>query len=316
MANDQLVMELDGTLRSEHERRVEAAIKRLRAFEPPEGYRVAFSGGKDSQCIYHLAKMAGVKFEAHYVVTSVDPPDLIRFVKANYPDVIFEFPRDKDGKVKTMWNLIPKKMTVPTRILRYCCSELKESTGQGRIIVTGVRWAESVSRKMNQALVSVFGNGRKLQPLFKETGAKRKTNANGRVILNDDNDETRRFVEQCYRTNRTLINPIVDWTDKDVWQFLNDNHIQHCNLYDEGWKRIGCIGCPMSKISDREREFNRYPQYRKNYLRAIQKMIEAREAKGKTPFLAEDNTPEGIMRWWIYGNGNDQDVMEAWEVEA
>ena len=65
--------------------KVEIAIKWLKAFEPQEGYYVAFSGGKDSQCVYHLCKMAGVKFDAHYNVTSVDPPELVRFIKKNYP---------------------------------------------------------------------------------------------------------------------------------------------------------------------------------------------------------------------------------------
>ena len=54
--------------------KVQTAIERLRAFEPEDGYYLAFSGGKDSQCIYHLAEMAGVKFDAHYRITSVDPP--------------------------------------------------------------------------------------------------------------------------------------------------------------------------------------------------------------------------------------------------
>lgn len=54
--------------------KVQIAINRLKNFEPPDGYFVAFSGGKDSQCIYHLCEMAGVKFDAHYSVTSVDPP--------------------------------------------------------------------------------------------------------------------------------------------------------------------------------------------------------------------------------------------------
>lgn len=67
--------------------KVQTAIDRLRAFEPKDGYFLAFSGGKDSQCIYHLAKMAGVKFDAHYHVTSVDPPELVQFIKAQYPDV-------------------------------------------------------------------------------------------------------------------------------------------------------------------------------------------------------------------------------------
>ena len=54
--------------------KVQIAIQRLKNFEPPDGYFVAFSGGKDSQCIYHLCEMAGVKFDAYYSVTSVDPP--------------------------------------------------------------------------------------------------------------------------------------------------------------------------------------------------------------------------------------------------
>ena len=59
-----------------HHDRVAEAIKRLKTFEPPEGYFLAFSGGKDSQAVYHLAKMAGVKFDAHYSLTTVDPPRL------------------------------------------------------------------------------------------------------------------------------------------------------------------------------------------------------------------------------------------------
>ena len=71
--------------------KVQKSIERLKAFEPPEGYFLAFSGGKDSQCIYHLAKMAGVKFDAHYSVTTVDPKELVRFIKKEYPDVKLSF---------------------------------------------------------------------------------------------------------------------------------------------------------------------------------------------------------------------------------
>ena len=135
--------------------KVQEAIGRLRSFEPPEGYYLAFSGGKDSQTIYHLAKMAGVKFDAHYSVTSVDPPELVRFIKTHYPDVSFDYPRGKDGKVLTMWNLIPKRKVPPTRFQRYCCAELKESSGKGRVTVTGVRWAESNRRKALHGVADV-----------------------------------------------------------------------------------------------------------------------------------------------------------------
>lgn len=136
--------------------KVESAIQRFKAFEPEEGYYLAFSGGKDSSVIKKLAELSGVKFEAHYTLTSVDPPELVRFIKKEHPDVIIDIPRYPDdyknpklaGKQITMWNLIPEKKMPPTRLVRYCCSELKESRGEGRFVVTGVRWQESSKRKL------------------------------------------------------------------------------------------------------------------------------------------------------------------------
>ena len=123
---NQLQMTTDGQIRD----KVEIAVQRLRSFEPPDGYYVAFSGGKDSQCVYHLCKMANVKFDAHYAVTSVDPPELVRFIKANYPDVKFERQHYTDGKPITMWSLIAEHTLPPTRKVRYCCASLKEPGGR------------------------------------------------------------------------------------------------------------------------------------------------------------------------------------------
>ena len=138
--------------------KVEKAIMRLQAYEPPEGYFLCFSGGKDSCVIKALADMAQVKYDAHYSVASVDPPELVRFIKDKHPDVIFDYPRDKDGNVVTMWNLIPKKTMPPTRIVRYCCAYLKEQNGHGdgRLKITGVRWAESVRRKKSHGEVTIM----------------------------------------------------------------------------------------------------------------------------------------------------------------
>ena len=103
-----------------------------------------------------------MKFDAHYSVTSVDPPELVRFIKANYPDVNFEIPHDADGKPVTMWNLIPRKFMPPTRIARYCCEALKESNGKYRVTLTGVRKSESVNRSKNQGVVTMLSAGKKL----------------------------------------------------------------------------------------------------------------------------------------------------------
>ena len=141
---------------SELSKKVETAIGRMKAFEPPDGYEVGFSGGKDSCVVDALAKMAGVKFVKRYRVTSVDPPELVQFIKEQHPDAIREVPRYPDGSPITMWNLIPKKLMPPTRMVRYCCDKLKESAGTGKLTITGVRWAESFNRANSQGAITVY----------------------------------------------------------------------------------------------------------------------------------------------------------------
>lgn len=266
--------------------KVQIAIDRLKAFEPADGYWLAFSGGKDSVVIKRLAQMAGVKFEAHYSVTSVDPPELVRFIKDVHPDVSFDIPRYKDGTAITMRNLISKKTMPPSRMVRYCCEKLKESSGKGRITITGVRWAESANRKNNQHLVIV--------------NSQSKTK---RLVFNDENDESRRAVEQCYRTKKTLVNPIIEWTDDDVWEFIRTYKEPYCVLYDQGYERLGCIGCPLGSTA--EKEFEAYPKFKIRYIKAFEKMLKNREEKGKSRAW---KTGEEVMDWWLHGGSDSEEL--------
>ena len=118
----------------------DTAIALLRKHEPPEGYYLAFSGGKDSIVIYDLAVKAGVKFDAHFSMTTVDPNEVRKFIKDNYPDVIWDRPKS------SMFKLIEKHGMPPTRTMRWCCRELKEIGGRGRLVMTGIRHAESTAR--------------------------------------------------------------------------------------------------------------------------------------------------------------------------
>lgn len=265
------------------------AIETLQAFCPQEGYYVAFSGGKDSVCIKALCDLAGVKYDAHYNVTSVDPPELVQFIKHNYPDVRFE-KNYKNGKQITMASLIVNKGMPPTRLLRFCCTELKEHGGYGRMVVTGVRWEESTNRKNNQGLVTVIDKTKGETPQgFKKT-------PRGGLILNNDNDEAREFLESCYRRKATIINPIIDWGEEDVWEFIHKHNIPYCKLYNDGYKRLGCIGCPMGSLTERLASFERYPKYKNIYLMAFDKMLKVREGKG-----LETNwgNAEEVFEWWM-----------------
>ena len=264
--------------------KVQKAIDRLKAFEPPDGYWLAFSAGKDSQCVYHLCQMAGVKFEAHYSVTSVDPPELMTFCKEHYPDVIWDRHFWNDGKPEhyfpdgrpkpiTMWSLIADHTIPPTRQARYCCAVLKETGGKGRLVVTGVRWAESARRKALHGVADIQTESKKLHAQAQDNPAY-KTNKNGGIVFMDDNDESRQMVEQCYAKRKTTINPIVDWEDEDVWEFLNDvAKVHHCCLYDEGFTRLGCIGCPLQGKDGMLRDFERWPKYKELYIKAFDRMI-------------------------------------------
>lgn len=279
--------------------KVEVAIDRLQSFEPKEGYYLAFSGGKDSQCIYHLAKQARVKFDAHYRVTGLDPPELVRFIKDHYPDVEFEIPKDKDGKRITMWSLIVQQVMPPTRIARYCCEHLKESGGKGRVTITGVRWAESSNRQENQGAVSIITKSKRLVQKLTDEDIEFRENRKGGIVLNDDNDSSRRAVEFCYRTWKTMVNPIIDWDDSDVWEYLNEwAKVPHCSLYDEGYARLGCIGCPMGGSKKQKEDFARWPKYRQLYINAFEKMGKERLERGLQN-KEEWSTAENVMRWWL-----------------
>lgn len=89
-----------------------------------KGFFLAFSGGKDSQALYHVAKLSGVKFEAHYALTTLDPPPLVRFIKRNYKDVVIDRPE------MTFAQLCLKKKALPRREMRFCCAVLKETKGE------------------------------------------------------------------------------------------------------------------------------------------------------------------------------------------
>lgn len=283
---------------SELGEKVKMSIERLSAFEPKngEGYYLAFSGGKDSVVIKALADMAGVKYDAHYRVTSVDPPELVQFIKAKYPDVARDVPRYPDGSPITMWNLIPKKLMPPTRLIRYCCASLKESGGDGRKTITGVRWAESVNRKANQGLVTI--HSKKAAKELSENSF--FFNKSGGVVLVNDNDDARRVVESCYKRHKTTVNPIVEWTDAEVWEFIKANNLPYCGLYECGFTRLGCIGCPMARKSGREAEFAKWPKYKQSYLRAFDKMLGERKKRNKPDgSWRMGTTATDVFLWWM-----------------
>ena len=269
------------------------AIQRLQSFEPDDGYYLCYSGGKDSDVIKILAHLAGVKFEAVNNHTTVDAPETVYYIRSQ-PDVRVDYPE------KTMWQLIEQKLMPPTRLVRYCCSELKERGGKGKVKITGVRWAESNNRKENGGLVKIIGKPKTMQRYAEENDVDYALTRQSGLILNYDDDKSRRMVEHCYRTTSTMVNPIIEWEDNHVWQFLSHYGCKSNPLYECGFKRIGCIGCPMASDTKKV-EFARYPKYKENYIRAFDRMLIAREKAGKP---TQWKSGEEVFYWWIQENPN------------
>ena len=238
------------------------------AYDSENGFYLAFSGGKDSQCLYHVAKLAGVKFKAHMNLTSVDPPEVIRFVKKNYTEVELIKPG------KSIFQVAVEKQILPTMRVRWCCKEYKETAGAGKVTLIGIRKAESSRRaKRNEVEINnrkFSGDLDALDEYRQEQNAKRarrKSKEQGVNITNADEEQTLGCI---HGKESLLISPIIYWTEKDVWEFLNDVvKVPHCSLYDEGWHRIGCIGCPMSSAKQKRIENERYPHIKRNWIKAI-----------------------------------------------
>ena len=233
-------------------------------YDPEKGFYVGFSGGKDSQALYHMMQLAGVKFYAYFSPTTCDPPENIRFIKTNYPEVEF---------VKVSQNIydVFKSMRVlPSMKIRWCCSHFKERGGEGKVVCTGVRKAESVKRsKRNEIEVS----GRKFSGHIDEFDEwqEKRIRKKMKNLNQDQFSEAKESEVRCISgKDKILLNPIIEWSEQDVWEFLNKVvEVPHCELYDQGWTRIGCICCPMATTKNILRDVKRWPHVKEKWIKAI-----------------------------------------------
>lgn len=246
---------------------------------------IAYSGGKDSDVLLRLAEKSGIPFEAQHSLTTADAPETVYHVRDTFHRLEengIKCDVDKhikpDGTRTTMWNLIPRKLLPPTRLVRYCCSELKEGGGKGRFVATGVRWAESAKRKDRGVLEVLHSDKSK------------------RLTLMNDNDDRRMLFENCQLKGKRVANPIIDWQEQDVLDYCEAEKIPMNPLYACGWKRVGCIGCPMAGKKHRCAEFARYPKYQQAYIAAFDRMVAERIKRGLE--VTWRNGVE-VFHWWM-----------------
>jgi phosphoadenosine phosphosulfate reductase len=271
--------------------KVDKAIKAIRAFDPistglfDSPYYVCYSGGKDSDALRILFELSGVKYDLVHNLTTADAPETVRYIRS-IPGIRISKPET------TMWRLIAQRRCPPTLRSRYCCTELKERGGHGRFVSTGVRWDESPKRKRLRGLLEVQARS-----------------IRGKLTLGSDNDESRRMFETCAAKGKRVLNPIISWTTEDVWELLAAYGCESNPLYQCGYKRVGCVGCPCAALHRRIFDFERYPKYRDMYLRAFGRMLDAIRASGKETLSWAD--PESVMKWWLDKDPHKHDPMEG-----
>ena len=282
-------------LTQEQEKKIEVAYERFR-WAAKEAERlfdmplvVQYSGGKDSDVILQLAKESGVPFRVTHNLTTADPPDNVYYIRRVFArlreegiDCRINVPR------RSLWKIMRETLVIPSRMIRVCCSELKErKMPDAPYIVTGVRWAESAGRRAKSGIAMV----------------RNASAADAAGLLTTDDASARRLFEQCQMRGVRVLNPIIDWSDDDVWSYLSSRGIEGNPLYKEGWKRIGCVGCPLATRRAGELAFARYPKLYKAWHDAIAYVIARRREMGN-PMILMGRPVESV-----------EDVLGQWDGE-
>lgn len=265
---------------------------------------VTDSGGKDSAVCREIVRRAGIPFELHHNLTTADAPQTIYYVRKIFREYegkgipcSIHYPYYKGQRV-SMWSLIPMKRFPPTRLQRYCCEILKENSCQDRFITTGVRWAESQKRRNNRGVFENYTRDK-----------------NKKIILNNDNVDERMLFETCAIKGKRICNPIVDWLDRDIWDYIQSERIPVNPLYEWGFHRVGCIGCPMA-AKNRWTEFRIFPSYQRAYLRAFGVMLTSIQEQGITTRWKD---AEDVFAWWMEDKNTEGQIslsdLELWRAE-
>ena len=278
MVTEEMSMSYDDALKRckpSFRRKLEHSVELLRKaerialmYDSDDGYYLAFSGGKDSQALYHVAQLAGVKFKGRMSLTSVDPPQVIRFVKRQYPDVELIKPK------MSMFDKAIERGVLPTMNVRWCCADFKESAGAGKVTLIGVRAAESTRRaKRHEVEVSSRKFSGDLDGFYawsKEQIEKKMSKTKRKINEDEFSIKTDNEVRCINGKDSILVSPIFQWTEADVWYFLNEIvNVPHCELYDMGYSRIGCILCPMASKKSKQRDIKMFPHVKRGWIRAI-----------------------------------------------
>ncbi len=56
------------------------------------------------------------------------------------------------------------------------------------------------------------------------------------------------FLEWDAEYGLIKVNPLIDWRDEDVWNFIRGNKVPYNTLHDKGFPSIGCLPCTRAVL--------------------------------------------------------------------
>ncbi len=217
-------------------KKVERAIKLLQSIPQhnDEPIEIAYSGGKDSDVILELARMAKINFKAIYKCTTIDPPGTIKHCMENSVQIV--------RPQQTFFQLVAKN-GMPNRFMRFCCRVLKEYPILYNSVI-GVRKCESRAR-----------NARYSEPVVCRVYNKRKNLRVQQIlpILDWSDEEELEFIN----ARNIKLHPLYYREDGSV----------------DISQRLGCMCCPLKSLKKRLDDFKKHPRMLRLYVRSAAEFL-------------------------------------------
>lgn len=219
-------------------KKVDRAIRLLQSLPTDKPIELAYSGGKDSDVILELARMAGIPFRPMYRSTTIDPPGTLSHVRDMGVEIV---------RPRMTFRQILEKKGPPSRYRRFCCSVLKEYAILDRCIM-GIRAEESTKRRT----------------LYHEPIACRVYERPHRVI------------DAVYPILDWSVEDVA-WFIRDRSIQLAPVYYDASGYIDFS-RRLGCLCCPLKSRAKRIAEFLRWPGMVRMYVRGSQVWLDSHPA--------------------------------------
>ena len=250
---------------------VDQAISMIQEYEPPEGWFVGDSGGKDSTVLLSLVRESKTKYQSFYSKTGIDPPEVVKFIQKYHPETKCIRPLFTRKRAYPEWKgtrsffgMLQVK-GFPCRTTRWCCDTLKKLPAyrvglQSRLL--GMRAEESRVRA-------------------------------GRPMI------------EKYK-NQMVYKPLFHWKTWHIWEYIESQNLPYCELYDQGFERIGCVVCPFlchGIKGNLKLHMDRWPKFYAAFEKAMRKLFWNYECvvnprSGAWNYRRETDYDEFLQHWY------------------